>query len=142
MRSIISRMVPLVLGALACLTLLGCNVIRVSFNTSLGPEDVTFIVPGETTLSEVVAKLGAPDSIIDSDTGVVATYRFFDVKYSRVNFGWLAKPWTPVVPDLICSRTGLGVDAFQILCDSQWVVLHQEFQRHLIRQPFHPYPFQ
>ena len=142
MRSIISRMVPLVLGALACLTLLGCNVIRVSFNTSLGPEDVTFIVPGETTLSEVVAKLGAPDSIIDSDTGVVATYRFFDVKYSRVNFGWLAKPWTPVDPDLIFSRTGLGVDAFQILCDSRWVVLHQEFQRHLIRPPFYPYPFQ
>lgn len=142
MRSIISRMVPLVLGALVCLTLLGCNVIRVSFNTSLGPEDVTFIVPGKTTLSEVVAKLGAPDSIIDSDTGVVATYRFFDVKYSRINFGWLAKPWTPVDPDLIFSRTGLGVDALQILCDSQWVVLHQEFQRHLIRPPFHPYPFQ
>jgi hypothetical protein len=142
MRNVINQMVPVVLGALLCLFLLGCNVVRVSFNASLGPEDVTFIVPGKTTLSEVVAKLGAPDSLIDSDTGVVATYRFFDLKYSRVNFGWLAKPWTPVDPDLIFSRTGLGVDAFQILCNSQWVVLHQEFQRHLIRPANYPYPFQ
>ncbi len=142
MTQVIRRMASIVLGVLIGLSALGCNVIRVSLNTSLAPEDVAFIVPGKTTLSEVVANLGAPDSIVDSDSGVVATYRFLDLKYSRVNFGWLAKPWTPVDPDLIFSRTGLGVDAFEVLCDGQWVVRQKEFLRHLIRPPFYPYPFQ
>lgn len=142
MTQVICRMASIVLGVLIGLSALGCNVIRVSLNTSLAPEDVAFIVPGKTTLSEVVANLGAPDSIVDSDSGVVATYRFLDLKYSRVNFGWLAKPWTPVDPDLIFSRTGLGVDAFEVLCDGQWVVRQKEFLRHLIRPPFYPYPFQ
>jgi hypothetical protein len=119
----------------------GCNVVRISLNTVLTPEDVAFIGPGKTTLADVVTKLGAPDSFNDSDAGIVATYRFLDLKYSRVNLGWLAKPWTPVDPDLIFSRTGLGVDAFEVLCDRQWVVVHQGFQRHLYRHPFHPYPF-
>jgi hypothetical protein len=131
-----------ILGAVTCLHTLGCNVVRISLNTVLTPEDVSFIVPGRTTLAEVVTELGAPDSITESATGIVATYRFIDLKYSRVNFGWLAKPWTPVDPDLIFSRAGLGIDAFQVMCDSQWIVLHQGFQRHLYRPPFHPYPFQ
>lgn len=130
------------IAALLCLSSLGCNVVRVTLNTSITPEDVAFIVPGKTTLTDVIEKLGAPDSITDSDTGIVATYRFVDLKYSRVNFGYLAKPWTPVDPDLIFSRTGFGVDAFEVLCDTKWVVLHQGFQRHLPRPPFHPYPFQ
>lgn len=130
------------LTALLGLSSLGCNVVRITLNTSITPADVSFIVPGQTTLAEVVANLGAPDSITASDTGIVATYRFLDLKYSRVNFGWLVKPWTPVDPDLIFSRTGLGVDAFEVLCDPKWVVLHQGFQRHRIRPPFHPYPFQ
>lgn len=134
--------VSFLLTALLGLSSLGCNVVRVSLNTSLTAEDVAFIVPGQTTFAEVVARLGAPDSIGDSDTGMVATYRFLDVKYSRVNFGWLAKPWTPVDPDLIFSRTGLGIDAFQVFCDGQWVVVQQGFQRHLTRPPFYPYPFQ
>ena len=129
-------------AALLGLSSFGCNVVRVTLNTYITPEDVTFIVPGKTTLAEVVANLGAPDSITDSDTGIVATYRFFDLKYSRVNFGYLARPWIPVDPDLIFSRTGFGVDAFEVLCDAKWVVLHQGFQRHLPRPPFHPYPFQ
>ena len=74
-------------------------------------------------------------------TGVVATYRFVDMKYSRVNFGWLLKPWTPVDPDLIISRAGLGVDAFEVFCDAQWVVTHQGFLRHLTGPRFNPYPF-
>lgn len=142
MRTLWRRAALFLLAVMVGLPWLGCNVVRISLNTSLTPEDVAFIVPGKTTLPDIVAKLGAPDSITDSDTGIVATYRFFDLKYSRVNFGWLAKPWTPVDPDLIFSRTGLGVDAFQVLCDSQWVVLEQGFQRHLPRPPIHPYPFQ
>jgi len=133
--------IPLLVSLMVCLTLMGCNVVRLTLNTTLTPENVAFIVPGKTTLSEVVTKLGTPDTITDADSGVVATYRFLDMKYSRVNFGWLAKPWTPVDPDLIFSRTGLGVDEFQVFCNPDWVVVQQGFQRNLTRPPFHPYPF-
>ena len=124
-----------------CLPFLGCNVVRISLNTTLTPQDVAFIVPGETTLTDVVTKLGAPDTLTESETGILATYRFTNLKYSRVNFGWLAKPWTPVDPDLIFSRTGLMVDAFQIAFDPDWVVQHHAFQRKLSTPPFNPYPF-
>ncbi|MBI3356916.1 MAG: hypothetical protein HY038_09135 [Nitrospirae bacterium] len=122
-----SRMFLMFLSTLMCVTSLGCNVVRVTLNAPLTQDDVAFIVPGHTRLTEVIAKLGAPDSITDSQTGIVASYSFLDMKYSRVNFGWLVKPWTPVDPDLIISRTGLGVDALQVICDSQWVVMHQGF---------------
>lgn len=118
-----------------------CNVARVTLNTTIALNDVAFIEPGRTTLSDVIAKLGAPDSMTDSDNGVVVTYRFLDARYSRVNFGWLAKPWSPVDADLIFSRLGLGVDAFQVLCDSSLVVQHQSFLRHLAGPQFTPYPF-
>ncbi|HSA87568.1 MAG TPA: hypothetical protein VLE46_15440 [Nitrospira sp.] len=131
------------MAALLAMSSIGCNVVRMTLNTTLTQDDVAFIVPGTTTLTDVIKKLGSPDSITDSDTAVVATYRFLDLRYSRVNFGYLAKPWTPVDPDVIFSRTGLGVDAFEVLCDRKWVVLHTGFQRHLSRPPFLiPYPFQ
>ena len=135
------KLCSILLSIVTCATFVGCNVVRVTLNTSLNREDVAFIVPGQTTLADVIAKLGAPDSISESDQGVVATYRFLDMKYARVNFGWLVKPWSPVDPDLIISRTGLGVDAFELLCDSNWVVTHQTFLRHLSGPRFNPYPF-
>lgn len=124
-----------------CITIAGCNVIRITLNTPISQAEVAFIEPGKTTLADVIGRLGAPDSITDSDIGVVATYRFLDMKYSRVNFGWLAKPWSPVDPDLIISRTGFGVDAFELLCDQNWVVTHQSFLRQLSGPRFNPYPF-
>ena len=135
------KLCSILLSTVTCATFVGCNVVRVTLNTPLTREDVAFIVPGQTTLVDVIAKLGTPDSISESDQGVVATYRFLDMKYARVNFGWLAKPWSPVDPDLIISRTGLGVDAFELLCDSNWVVTHQTFLRHLSGPRFNPYPF-
>jgi hypothetical protein len=124
-----------------CITIAGCNVIRITLNTPISQAEVAFIEPGKTTLADVIGRFGAPDSITDSDIGVVATYRFLDMKYSRVNFGWLAKPWSPVDPDLIFSRTGFGVDAFELLCDQNWVVTHQSFLRQLSGPRFNPYPF-
>ncbi|HSQ91665.1 MAG TPA: hypothetical protein VLM19_05785 [Nitrospiraceae bacterium] len=123
------------------MTFVGCNVVRLTLNNPLTQNDVAFIVPGKTTLADVITKLGTPDSITDSNTGVVATYRFLDMRYSRINFGWLAKPWSPVDVDLIISRTGFGTDAFELLCDSNWVVTHQSFLRHLSGPRFNPYPF-
>jgi hypothetical protein len=119
----------------------GCNVVRVTLNTPLTAEDVAFIVPGHTTLLEVVDRLGSPDSINNSNTGIVSIHRFLDMKYARINFGWLAKPWSPVDPDLVFSRTGFGTDAFQVFYDSDGVVLQYSFLRHVMERPFHPYPF-
>ena len=124
-----------------CVTAIGCNVVRITLNTPLTQNDVAFIVPGQTTLADVITKLGTPDSITESNMGVVATYRFLDMKYSRINFGWLLKPFSPVDPDLIISRTGFGTDAFELLCDSNWVVTHQSFLRRLSGPRFNPYPF-
>lgn len=122
-------------------TLAACNVIRVELNTPITPADVAFIQPGTTTLDDVVARLGAPDSITPSETGSVVTYRFLDLKYSRVNFGWILKLWSPVDPDLIISRTGFGLDQFNVLCDPHWVVTNQRFLRHVADPQFNPYPF-
>ncbi|HKR79757.1 MAG TPA: hypothetical protein VJR69_08630 [Nitrospira sp.] len=119
----------------------GCNVVRISLNTPLTADDVAFIVPGQTTLLEVVDKLGSPDSISNSSTGIVSMHRFLDMKYARVNFGWLAKPWSPVDPDLVFSRTGFGTDAFQVFYDSNGVVVQHSFLRHVTERTFHPYPF-
>jgi len=132
---------PILLSTVICATFVGCNVVRITLNTPLTQNDVAFIVPGQTTLADVITRLGTPDSITDSRTGVVATYRFLDMKYSRINFGWLLKFWSPVDVDLIISRTGLGTDAFELLCDSNWVVTHQSFLRHLSGPRFNPYPF-
>jgi len=137
----LSGLCPILLSTVMCVTFVGCNVARITLNTPLTQNDVDFIVPGETTLADVITKLGTPDSITDSYTGVVATYRFLDMKYSRINFGWLLKFWSPVDVDLIISRTGLGTDAFELLCDSNWVVTHQSFLRHLSGPRFNPYPF-
>src|SRR5688572_5881976 len=131
-----------IIVVLVLTSMTACNFIRISFNAPITPQDVAFIVPGNTSLTDVIHKLGSPDSLADSTSGVVATYRFLDLKYSRVNFGWLVRPWSPIDPDLIFSRTGLGIDAFEVWCDPKWVVIHQGFERHLIRPPFYPYPFQ
>jgi hypothetical protein len=141
MKLYFSRVCLIFLFAIMCVTFVGCNVVRFTLNTPLTQNDVAFIVPGQTTLPDVITKLGAPDSITESDAGVVATYRFLDLKYSRINFGWLLKPFSLIDPDLIISRTGLGTDAFELLCDSNWVVTHQSFLRHLSGPRFNPYPF-
>jgi len=137
----LSRSCLIALVLALCIGSAGCNVIRIQLNTPLTQDDVAFIEPGKTVLTEVIAKLGVPDSITESYLGVVATYRFLDMKYSRVNFGWLVKPWSPVDPDLIISRTGFGVDAFELHCDPNWVVTHQSFLRQLSGPQFNPYPF-
>jgi hypothetical protein len=124
-----------------CALLAGCNVVRITLNTPLTPDDVAFIVPGQTTLLQVVDRLGSPDSINNSSAGIVSMHRFLDMKYARVNFGWLAKPWSPVDPDLIFSRTGFGTDAFQVFYDLNGVVLQHSFLRRVTERPFHPYPF-
>lgn len=134
-----SWLVTLVLGA--CVLSGGCNVARITLNTNLTQEDVAFIVPGRTSLADVVRELGTPDNLDDSGTGFVATYRFLDLKYSRVNFGYVFRFWSRVDPDLVISRTAFGTDALQVFCDSGGIVTQHSFLRHLSDPRFNPYPF-
>jgi hypothetical protein len=133
--------ISLLLLMLISVVFSGCTVARITLNTPLTPEDVTFIVPGQTTLLEVVDRLGSPDSINNSTSGIVSIYRFLDMKYARINFGYLARPWSPVDPDLIFSRTGFGTDALQVFYDHNGVVVQHSFLRHVTERTFHPYPF-
>ena len=133
--------ISLLLLMLISVVFSGCTVARITLNTPLTPEDVTFIVPGQTTLLEVVDRLGSPDSINNSTSGIVSIYRFLDMKYARINFGYLARPWSPVDPDLIFSRTGFGTDALQVFYDQDGVVVQHSFLRHVTERTFHPYPF-
>ncbi|MGD9727102.1 MAG: hypothetical protein AB7V39_12005, partial [Nitrospiraceae bacterium] len=81
------------LACLLCLTLGGCirgpiAWQRMSVNFPINPDDVGFIVKGRTTLAEVAERLGAPDELLDLQSGAVATYHFSDGKYFRVDWGW------------------------------------------------------
>lgn len=136
-----SNACPVLLFMGLILALHGCNNVRISLNTPITYKDVAFIIPGQTTLADVTGKIGTPDSITPSFKGAVATYRFLDMKYSRINFGWLVKPWSPVDPDLVIARTGFGTDAFQVLYDSHWVVTQYSFLRQPSPRRFNPYPF-
>ncbi len=131
----------LLVTTMAGSTLTGCNIARLTINTPLTPQHVAFIAEGRTTLAEVVNALGAPDSMAEAESGTTVVYRFLNAKYSRVNFGWLVKPWSPVDPDLVMSRSGFGADAFELICDANWVIIHQGFVRHRPEPLFTPYPF-
>jgi hypothetical protein len=119
----------------------GCNIVRITLNTPLTDKDVAFIVPGQTSSAEIIDKFGVPDTLTESATGVVATYRFLELKYSRLNFGLVLKLWSPVDPDLLISRTRFGTDALEVLYDANGIVSQHSFLRHLSDPRFNPYPF-
>ena len=127
------------------LVLSGCPLQwqRITVNETIHPEDVTFIRAGETTLSEVVAKLGAPDMISDTRGGAVARYQFRDVKYFRVNFGYAVKFFTPpgVPDDMVLAGGGTGTHEFQVMFDANWVVQYHAFARHLSASQYRFWPF-
>lgn len=127
------------------LGLAGCPLTwqRVSVNEVIKPEDVTFLVPGHTMLHEVVARLGAPDELSDSDSGPIAHYHFWDVKRFRVNFGYLLKFFTPpVVPDdIILHRGGAGTGEFLVFFDRNWVVRQHAFAHRANASRFRAWPF-
>lgn len=49
------------------MVLTGCNVASLTINTPLTVDHVAFITEGRTTLTDVVERLGAPDSMADSE---------------------------------------------------------------------------
>lgn len=135
-----------VVGLIAVgLVLSGCPIQwrRITINETIKPEDVTFIRAGETTLSEVLAKLGAPDEISDSPGGAVARYRFRDLKYFRVNFGYAVKFLTPpgIPDDMVLAGGGTGTHEFHVVFDANWVVQYHAFALHLGASQYRHWPF-
>lgn len=135
------------LACLLCSTLGGCirgpiAWQRMSVNFPINPDDVGFIVKGRTTLAEVAERLGAPDELLDLQSGAVATYHFSDGKYFRVDWGWGLRFIVPFYsPEIVQSGGGVGMDAFQVKCDDKWVVQHYAFAFHANSSKFRFWPF-
>ncbi len=123
----------------------GCgfaDFVRVSVNEPITMEDVAFIRPDQTTFSEVIDRLGTPDELLASETGVIVAYRFLDARYSRINYGILASAWSPVTPDLITEGLGMRLNRLTIRLSPTWVVQGTDFTNQPDRPSgFNPVPF-
>ncbi len=122
----------------------GCGFLtysRVSVNDMIKPEDVQFIVPGQTSLADVVARLGSPDELKSLLDGAMAIFHYRDSRYSRANFGLAGSYFLPVSPDLVVSDSGLEADWFQVVVDSNWVVREYAFSQHADQSRIVPWPF-
>ena len=129
----------LILVCLLAVILEGCPLAwrRLTVNEIIRPGDVSFIVPGTTTLADVVKNLGAPGSIRRVDTGTVVRYQFLDIKYFTVNITRPLSFFFPVleaVPtdlyQLTYSGGGLGTEELQVEFDKNWVVVYYAFAHH------------
>jgi hypothetical protein len=129
----------LIILCLLTVLLEGCPLAwrRFTVNEIIHPEDVSFIVPGTTTLADIVKKLGAPGSIRRVDTGTVVRYQFLDIKYFTVNIARPLSFFFPVleaVPSdlyqLTYSGGGLGTEELQVEFDKNWVVVYYAFAHH------------
>jgi hypothetical protein len=129
----------LILVCLLAVVLEGCPLAwrRLTVNEIIRPDNVSFIVPGTTTLADVVKNLGAPGSIRRVDTGTVVRYQFLDIKYFTVNITRPLSLFFPVleaVPtdlyQLTYSGGGLGTEELQVEFDKNWVVVYYAFAHH------------
>ncbi len=115
---------------------------RVSVNEPITMEDVAFICPDQTTFAEVIDRLGTPDELLESETGVIVGYRFLDMRYSRINYGILASAWSPVTPDVITEGLGMRLNRLTIRLSPTWVVQGTDFTNQPDRPSgFNPVPF-
>jgi len=123
------------------LTLASCQWRRLTVNDPIRPDDVAFIQPGQTTLAEVVAKLGPPDEISPAGDAIIARFRFRDGKYFKIDFGRLLGFWLPVTPEMSLARGQLETDVFQVVLDSAGVVREHAFAFLSPATRFNPWPF-
>ena len=129
----------LILVCLLAVLLEGCPLAwrRVTVNEIIRPDDVSFIVPGATTLDDVVKNLGAPGSMRRVDGGTVVRYQFLDIKHFTVNITRplsLFFPVLEIVPSDLYQLTygggGLGTEERQVEFDKNWVVVYYAFAHH------------
>lgn len=138
-RSVLRLCTALVI--LATLILSGCEFRRISVNEPIRHEHVAFVVPGKTTLQEVVTKLGAPDEVTGSEGQLVFRYRFGATKAVKVNFGWILRVWSPVAPSMSWTQGIVGTEALQVTFDPDWVVQNLAFSLKPRATGFNPWPF-
>ena len=129
----------LILLCLLTVLLEGCPLVwrRITVNEVIHQADVSFIVPGTTTLADIVKNLGAPTKIQPLDGGTVVRYQFLDIKYFKVNF---TRPFAYIFPvlhlvpsdlyELTYSGGGLGTEELQVEFDKNWVVVYYAFAHH------------
>ena len=125
----------------AALTLMSCQWRRLTVNDPIRPDDVAFIQEGQTTLTEVVERLGPPDDISAAGNAMVARYRFRDGKYFKIDAGRLLAFWSPVTPEMSIARGQLETDVFQVVLDSNGIVQEHAFAFQSPATRFNPWPF-
>lgn len=118
-----------VVFALMTLLLCGCSLQRMVLNTPIAPEDVEFIVLDRTTMSDVVARIGAPDHISSLGENLLFRYDFSSQKSVRVDFGWIARFWSPVSPPMNIGWSEAGVDVFLVAFNRNFVATELAFGR-------------
>lgn len=137
----------ILLCCVLALLLQGCPLAwrRVSINEVIKPDDVSFIVLGQTKLSDIVQQLGPPNSMKSTETGSIVRYFFLDIKYFTVN---LTRPLPFLIPALsvvpndlyqfTISGGGAGTEELQIGFDQTWTVVHYSFAHHLEASHYTP----
>lgn len=113
----------------------GCSVRRVVVNDVIAPPQVAFIQVGATSMPQVVAELGAPDEIVESEFGLATIYQWSDTKASGVDFGFIARAFSPYSPSMTLARTGIDMEQFHVHYDSNNVVRTYGFTRHEPTRP-------
>ena len=119
-----------VLVVICAAIMTGCSVRRVVINDVIPPANVTFIQSGVTSLPQVVAQLGAPDEILESEFGLATIYQWSDTKASGVDFGFIARFFSPYSPSMTLARTGIDMEQFHVHYDLQGIVRTFGFTRH------------
>lgn len=115
---------------------------RVTLNQTISPKEMNDIVNGETTLSTVIEKIGAPNEMFPSGQGMVTRYYFTNSKYFRADFGWGLRFILPFfAPSLILGGGGIGTDVFQVTYSNEWIVQDHAFAFHAHSSEFLFWPF-
>ncbi len=125
----------------AALTLVSCQWRRLTVNDPITPDDVAFIQEGQTTLADVVARLGPPDEMAANGRGLVVRYRFRDGKYFKIDAGRLLAFWSPVTPEMSLARGQMETDVFQVVLDATGRVQEHAFAFQSPETRFSPWPF-
>ena len=85
-RSIVCGTERVLVLALLCGLVMGCAFVRGKYGDRFNLEDVQAIKEGTSTRSDVAARLGAPDRIIEINEHEIFQYYSYDVKWGTILF--------------------------------------------------------
>ena len=128
-RALLSSTIWIASGFSLVLLSTSCSIRRVVYNDTITTGQTQFIRTGQTTLLDVVDRLGAPDEITESESGVVALYNWSDTKSAAIDPGVLLRFFLPYSPSMTLTRTGIQPQQFLVVYDPQWTVRAYGFSR-------------